>query len=138
MSEKHEKIRRFQGKLREKSRKSALNILFGRTALTILMLAAQVFLMLGLLLRWQFASFAYGGSYVLGVFMALLRLSLAAGVKAQGQVVPLKAEGILRGGKPAQHGAGCKHHGGKGCLEPSRHLRHAALPLHFISILFSL
>ena len=71
MSEKHEKIRRFQGKLREKSRKSALNILFGRTALTILMLAAQVFLMLGLLLRWQFASFAYGGSYVLGVFMAL-------------------------------------------------------------------
>ena len=71
MSEKHEKIRCFQGKLREKSRKSALNILFGRTALTILMLAAQVFLMLGLLLRWQFASFAYGGSYVLGVFMAL-------------------------------------------------------------------
>ena len=83
MSEKHEKIRRFQGKLREKSRKSALNILFGRTALTILMLAAQVFLMLGLLLRWQFASFAYGGSYVLGVFMALYLINLPMNTSAR-------------------------------------------------------
>ena len=71
MSEKYEKLHRFHGRIREKSRKSVLNMLFGRSALIILMLAVQIILMLGLFMRWQYASFAYGGSYVLGLFMAL-------------------------------------------------------------------
>ena len=39
--------------------------------------------MLGLLLRWQFASFAYGGSYVLGVFMALYLINLPMNTSAR-------------------------------------------------------
>ena len=71
MSEKHEKFHRFQGNIREKSRTSAQRMLFGRGPMVALMLAIQVVLFIGLLMRWQYASFAYGGSYVLGVFMAL-------------------------------------------------------------------
>lgn len=66
-------IQRFQEKrpeIRKKSRRGAGHVIFSRGLLIALLLAVQVFLIIGLFTRWQFASFAYGGTYVLSIFMA--------------------------------------------------------------------
>ena len=66
-------IQRFQEKrpeIRKKSRRGAGHVIFSRGLLIVLLLAVQVFLIIGLFTRWQFASFAYGGTYVLSIFMA--------------------------------------------------------------------
>ena len=66
-------IQRFQEKrpeIREKSRRGAGHVIFSRGLLVALLLAVQVLLLVGLFTRWQFAAFAYGGTYALSIFMA--------------------------------------------------------------------
>lgn len=66
-------IQRFQEKrpeIREKSRRGAGHVIFSRGLLVVLLLAVQVLLLVGLFTRWQFAAFAYGGTYALSIFMA--------------------------------------------------------------------
>ena len=66
-------IQRFQEKrpeIREKSRRGAGHVIFSRGLLVALLVAAQVLLLVGLFTRWQFAAFAYGGTYALSIFMA--------------------------------------------------------------------
>lgn len=66
-------VQRFQEKrpeIREKSRRGAGHVIFSRGLLVALLLAVQVLLLFGLFTRWQFAAFAYGGTYALSIFMA--------------------------------------------------------------------
>ena len=55
---------------REQGRRSALHLLFGRSAPVALLLIVQVILLIGLFMRWQFAAYAYGGTYLLAAAMA--------------------------------------------------------------------
>lgn len=71
MSTPDKKTRLHRPQLRERSRRGALKFLFGRSTLIILLLAAQFYLMFSLFMRWQFATYAYGGTYLLSIAMAL-------------------------------------------------------------------
>lgn len=59
-----------RARLQERGKRSALSILFGRSTLIVLLLAVQVFLLIGIFARWQFSVYAYGGTYLLSMFMA--------------------------------------------------------------------
>ena len=71
MDQTKEKLRKERRQLHEKSRRGALNFLFGRSTLIILLLLVQILMMIGLFMRWQYSYFAYGGTYILSAFMAL-------------------------------------------------------------------
>ena len=106
-------IQRFQEKrpeIREKSRRGAGHVIFSRGLLVALLLAVQVLLLVGLFTRWQFAAFAYGGTYALSIFMAFylinrpmnpttrqtwLILVLLAPVLVSGSVSPAPCTGYL-------------------------------------------
>ena len=55
----------------ERGKRGILNILFGRTAIIVVLLLAQFLLLIGLFARWQYSVYAYGGTYVLSIAMAL-------------------------------------------------------------------
>lgn len=71
MSNSPDKSRQERSQLHERSRRGALNFLFGRSTLIILLLAVQVLLLIGLFARWQYSFYAYGGTYILSIVMAL-------------------------------------------------------------------
>ena len=75
MHEIRDKLRHERAHLHEKSKRGFLHFLFGRSTLILLLLAAQVFLLIGLFARWQFSAYAYGLSYVLSAFMAVYLLN---------------------------------------------------------------
>lgn len=57
--------------IQERGRRGALNFLFGRTAIILVLLLLQFILLIGLFARWQNFTYAYGGSFLLSIIMAL-------------------------------------------------------------------
>lgn len=66
-----DQLNRKRLRLQEGGRRGVLSILFGRTAIVLVLLAVQFFLLISLFARWQFATYAYGGSFALSIVMAL-------------------------------------------------------------------
>ena len=66
-----DKLRTEGAHLHERSRRGIFHLLFGRSTLIFLLLLVQVVLLIGLVLRWQNWSYAYGGTYVLSAAMAV-------------------------------------------------------------------
>lgn len=75
MLDSRKKTHRDHTHLKERSRRGALNALFGRSTLIILLLAAQIALLLSLFTRWQYSLLAYGGTYLISAIMALLLIN---------------------------------------------------------------
>ena len=65
------KINRRRIQLQETGRRSALSFIFGRTAFVLVLLLIQFVMLIGLFARWQYATYAYGGSVLLSIGMAL-------------------------------------------------------------------
>lgn len=57
--------------LHERGKRGLLHFLFGRSTITILLLAAQIYLILSQFMRWQYSTYAYGGSLLISVAMAI-------------------------------------------------------------------
>lgn len=66
-----EKFNRNRVQFQERGKRGVLNILFGRTAIIFILLLGQVILLFGLFARWQNFTYAYGGSFLLSIIMAL-------------------------------------------------------------------
>ena len=60
MNEFRKKLSRNTAQFQEKGRRGILSFLFGRTAIVLILLAIQFFLLISLFMRWQFAAYAYG------------------------------------------------------------------------------
>lgn len=58
-------------RIRERSKRGMLNFLFGRSAIIIVLLVIQFFLLISLFARWQFSTYAYGISFALSIVMAI-------------------------------------------------------------------
>lgn len=65
------KLSKNRAQLQEKSKRGMLNILFGRTAIVLVLLAIQFFLLISLFTRWQFSVYTYGGTFALSIVMAI-------------------------------------------------------------------
>jgi len=65
------RLSRNTARFQEKGRRGILSFLFGRTAIVLLLLAIQFFLLISLFMRWQFSVYAYGGTFALSIFMAV-------------------------------------------------------------------
>ena len=55
----------------KKGKRGFLNILFGRSVLILLLLAVQLVMLFSLFMHWQGSLFAYGGTYILSLVMAV-------------------------------------------------------------------
>lgn len=71
MKDFRQKINQSRIRLQKRGRQSVLSFLFGRTTIVLLLLAVQFFLLISLFARWQFSTYAYGGTFALSVFMAV-------------------------------------------------------------------
>lgn len=65
-----EKFNKKRIRFQEKSRHSALSMLFGRTAIVLILLLVQFLILIGLFTRWQVFTYAYGGSFLISMVMA--------------------------------------------------------------------
>lgn len=65
------KLNQNRAHFQEKGKRGILNILFGRTAIVLILLAIQFFLLISLFARWQFSVYTYGGTFLLSIVMAI-------------------------------------------------------------------
>ena len=71
MNQFRDNLRERSAHIQERGRRGFLRFLFSRSALIGILLLIQVFMLISLIMRWQFAAFAYGGSFALSAAMAL-------------------------------------------------------------------
>lgn len=66
-----EKIKKEGTHFQQRSRHGILSFLFGRTTIILVLLLIQFILLIGLFARWQNFTYAYGGSFLLSIIMAV-------------------------------------------------------------------
>ena len=71
MNDARKRLNHNRTQFHERSKRGFLNILFGRTAIILVLLLIQFLLLISLFARWQYSMFAYGGTFVLSIVMAL-------------------------------------------------------------------